>query len=280
MGNVQRGRPRADGDRYPSGKLKPIASPIGDGARMPISGALWQRMLADGERIFGDARFGTELTRLGAIGQITPTEVATGLRVAGIYGRFEYYKNLRRSAPSPHYIREFIAEGAGADTELINFTAKEGRERDQSFNADDRELRERDAVIAFMDLQKMLPREFRDQVERLCVQNEHVGYQGLMRARIGLAIVKEGFSELEKGTPKRDRKKKQRRAATAEAERLPATATAINPLKAAFFAVRRKRSPSLPDADLETEWSVLCALRAREDFRRDKQSGGGNAPAS
>jgi hypothetical protein len=141
-----------------------------------------------------DARFGTELTRLGAVGQLTSSEVATGIRVAGVYGRFEYYANQRRSAASPHYIREYISEGAGSDTEAVNFAFKEGRERDRSFNPDDREIRERDAVIAFMALQEILPAEVRAQLEMLCVEDRHVGYQGLIRARNGRSIV--GQAEL------------------------------------------------------------------------------------
>lgn len=270
------GRPPKEGERYPSGKLKPAAeSPAvpGESGRKPISGALWQRMLADGEKIFGDARFGTELGRLGAIGALTPGEVATGFRIAGIYGRFEYYKNLRRSAASPHYIREFIAEGAGSDTELINFTAKEGRERDRSFSPDDRELREQDATKAFKELQAALPFEFRTQVEMLCVENIHVGFQGLIRARIGLAVAKEHFSDVEKGaTGKKDRKKKRQRLPSMP-EPKPKTAI-VNAFKEAFFAVRRKRSPTISEADLDQEWNVLCALKSRQDFRSEKSERG------
>lgn len=276
MGYGTRGRPRAEGERYPSGKLKPAAAEVAapnEGGRKPISGALWQRMLADGEKVFGDARFGTELGRLGAIGAITPSEVGTGFRIAGIYGRFEYYKNLKRSAASPHYIREYISEGAGSDTELINFTAKEGRERDRSFNVDDREIRETEATAAFKDLQAVLPFEYRGQVEMLCVENIHVGYQGLIRARIGLAIAKEYFSDLEKGVSRKDRRKKLRRPARTEPALAPKSAS-LNPFKDAFFAVRRKRSPSIPEADLEQEWNVLCALKSRQDFRREKSERG------
>lgn len=270
MAYGQRGRPRAEGERYPSGKLKPPV-PTADTGHTPISGALWQRMLADGEKIFGDARFGTELGRLGAIGSITPSEVATGIRVAGIYGRFEYYKNLRRSAASPHYIREFMAEGAGSDTELVNFTAKEGRERDRSFNPDDRELREQDATKAFKELQEILPFEYRTQLEMLCVENVHVGFQGLQRARIGLAITKEYFADLEKGITKKDRKKRLRRAlAPTPKPKFPA----VNAFKEAFFKVQSAINPHLDDGELERAWGVLCALKARSDFRQEKSERG------
>src|SRR4051794_36543529 len=86
MGNGTRGRPRVEGERYPSGKLKPAGAPAPVASE--ISGALWQRMLADHAKVFSDTAFATELTRLGATGRLTPREVSTGLRIAGIYGRF------------------------------------------------------------------------------------------------------------------------------------------------------------------------------------------------
>lgn len=272
MGKGKVGRPSKGGERYPSGKLKPAAPPV-EATRQPISGALWQRMLKDAENIFGDARFGTELTRLGAIGQLTPSEVSTGIRVAGVYGRFEYYKNLRRSAASPHYIREFIAEGAGSDTELVNFTANiEGRERDRSWMPTEREEREREATEAFKDLQNALPFEHRAQVERLCVENEHVGYQGLIRARLGLAVLKQHFAEKdERGGKKKAKKQKKRAVMPAAVAPKPPS---LNPFKDAFITVQRKINPHLDDESLEFAWNTLCALKSRADFRREKSESG------
>lgn len=281
MASSTRGRPRQEGERYPSGKLKPateIAVP-GETGRAPISGTLWQRMVENAEKVLGDARFGTELGRLCAAGQIAPSEAATGFRVAGIYGRFEYYKNLRRAAASPHYIREFIAEGAGKDTELVNFTTDiEGRERDRSFNLPDREAREREATGAFMELQAELPREFRDSVERLCVENEHVGYQGLIRARIGLAILKEYFAEKDNpsGLTSAERKKQKakQRASLRRASAPASPGKRLDPFKQAFFSVQRAVNRHLTDEAIERMWDTLCALKARDDFRRGKREGG------
>jgi hypothetical protein len=276
MGIETRGRPRAEGERYPGGKLKPSKptpevpqAPVETG-RTPISGALWQRMLADGERIFRDARFGTELTRLGAVGQLTSSEVATGIRVAGVYGRFEYYKNQRRSAASPHYIREYISEGAGSDTEAVNFAFKEGRERDRSFNPDDREVREQDATIAFKSLQEILPAEVRAQIEMLCVEDRHVGYQGLIRARIGLAIAKEHFADEAKGLSKADRRLAKMRGRIKLAPPPKPKAVAVNSFKDAFMAAQRRVSPHLTEDELEHVWGTICALKARQDFRSEK----------
>jgi hypothetical protein len=276
MGIETRGRPRADGERYPGGKLKPAArvvevppAPAATG-HTPISGALWQRMLADGEKLFRDAKFGTELTRLGAVGQLTPSEVATGIRVAGVYGRFEYYRNQRRSAASPHYIREFISEGAGSDTEAVNFRAKEGRERDRSFNPDSREVREQDAVAAFKALQEILPAEVRAQLEMLCVEDRHVGYQGLIRARIGLAIAKEHFSDEAKGLSKKDRRLLKMRGRIKLAPAPKPKVVAVNSFKDAFMAAQRVVSPHLTDDELDHVWGTICALKARSDFRQEK----------
>jgi hypothetical protein len=274
MGNGTRGRPRAEGERYPSGKLKPAAA-SSTTEREPISGALWQRMLADGKKIFGDARFGTEITRLGAIGELTSAEVATGIRIAGVYGRFEYYKNLRRSAASPHYIREYISQGAGSDTELVNFRAKEGRERDRSFNPDDRDAREAEATRAFVALQESLaeaPRTVRFMLERLCVENAYVDYQGRIAVRLGLAIAKQHFVDEEKGVKRKDRRK--RKPARLAIKPPPVKVKPLNAFKDAFVRVQQKLSPHLAPEDIDRAWEALCALKAREDFRREKSEGG------
>jgi hypothetical protein len=282
MGIETRGRPRKQGERHPGGELKREpkvpTSPASTGRR-PITGALWQRMLADGEKIFSDAKFGTELTRLGAVGQLTPSEVATGIRVAGIYGRFEYYANKSRSTASPHYIREFIAEGAGSDTEAVNFVFKEGRERDRSFNPDDREVREREATTDFKTLQRIVPAELRAQLEMLCVEDCHVGYQGLIRARLALALVNDGLPDKSTGLSKKQRRAQRLRIRPSLPEPTKAKPVKVNSLKDAFIKLQRTISPHLADDDLEHAWNTLCALKAREDFRQAKSEHGSNAKA-
>jgi hypothetical protein len=279
-----RGRPRASGERYPSGKLKPEkvekpqkgpptvpASPASQG-RMPVSGSVWQRMLADADKVFSDAKFGTEITRLGAVGQLTASEVATGIRVASVYGRFEYYRNQRRSAASPHYIQEFISEGAGSDTEAVNFAFKEGRERDRSFNPDDRETREQDATYAFKALQRALPNEYRPQLEMLCVEDRHVGYDGLIRARLGLALAKEHFADEAKGISRKNRRlaKQRGRLRLVPPPKPKSKPKPIDGFKEAFFSVQRALYPKFTDEDLQKAWDTLCTLKAREDFRQAK----------
>lgn len=282
MGVATRGRPRASGDRYPSGELK-RKKPTPEGVKVPdapalsgravISGAVWQRMLADGEKVFRDAKFGTEITRLGAIGQLTADEVATGIRVAAVYGRFEYYANQKRSAASPHYIREYIAEGAGRDTEAVNFQFMEGRERDRGFHLEDRETREADATRAFRALQDIIPFEYRAQIEMLCVEDQHVGYQGLIRARIGLALAREHFRDEAKGVSKRQRRlaRLRGRERLVPLQRPKPKPKSIDPFKEAFFAVQRKLYPEFTDEALQQVWDTVCALKARNDYRREAE---------
>jgi hypothetical protein len=264
MGNATRGRPRIEGERYPSGKLKPVAAPA---PASEISGALWQRMLADHTEIFSDTAFATELTRLGATRKLTPREVSTGLRIAGIYGRFEHYKNLSRSAASPYYIREFVAEGVAIDA--VDFTGRDAGElgRDEAF---DREKREQDAVRAFKELQRVLPMSARSAVEALCVENVHIGFQQLIAVREALEIVSDGLPDKTTGLSRKQKRARRKRIRPMLAEPTKAMPIRLNPLKTAFIAVQRKLSPHLDEEGLERAWEFMSALKSREDFRLEK----------
>jgi hypothetical protein len=267
MGNGNVGRPRADGDRYPSGKLKPAQS----AAPAPeMTGALWQRMLQDHSKVFSDTAFATELTRLGATGQLTPREVSAGLRVAGIYGRFEYYKGLRRSAASPHYIKEYVSESAGADPDAVSRVVNDGREIARAFDIDDREEREKEALRAFRELQNIIPHPLRASLEALCVENVHVGFQQLAAVRTSLALVNDGLPDKTTGLSKKQKRARRKRIRPTLPEPTKAKPIKLNPLKTAFIAVQRKLSPHLDEGELERAWDTLNALKSREDFRLEK----------
>jgi hypothetical protein len=263
------GRPPKEGERYPSGKLKPVAAPAA--APSEITGALWQRMLQDHSKVFSDTAFATELTRLGATGKLTPREVSTGLRIAGIYGRFEYYKQMSRSAASPSYIREFVAEGIGGDADALNFTAvKDGSELGRVFDANDREEREKEAVRAFKELQGILPMAVRSEVEALCVENIHVGYQQLIAVRQALAIVSDGLPDKTTGLSRKQKRARRKRVRPTLAEPTKAAPIKLNPLKTAFLSLQRQLTPDLDVDALERAWETLNALKSREDFRLEK----------
>jgi len=228
-----------------------------------MTGALWQRMLADQSKVFSDAAFATELTRLGATGQLTPREVSAGLRIAGIYGRFEYYKNLSRSSASPYYIREFVAESNGG---------KEAAEIDlgRLLDEDDREAREKEATRAFKELQRILPMASRSETEALCVENVHVGYQQLIAVREALKVVIDELPDSTTGLSKKQKRARRKRIRPSLPPPTKAAPIKLNPLKDAFMLLQRKLSPQLDADQLEKAWDILCTLRAREDFRLQK----------
>jgi hypothetical protein len=278
MGIETRGRPRAEGERYPSGKLKPARpAAAAPSAAEPISGALWQRMLNDHSKVFGDAAFATELTRLGATKELTPREIAVGLRIAGIYGRFEYYQHLSRSAASPHYIREFVAE-SGAFGESGG-TIDTDKEIARALEVDDREEREREATRAFKELQGLIPKSLRSEVEALCVENLYIGHQKLLAVRAALALVSDGLPDKTTGLSRRKRRALRKRVRPSLPEPTKAKPIKVNTLKDAFLQLQRRLSPHLADEELEQAWNVFCALKAREDFRQEKSEGGHNASA-
>jgi hypothetical protein len=262
------GRPPKEGERYPSGKLKPTAPPAS--APPEMTGTLWQRMLQDHSKVFSDTAFATELTRLGATGQLTPREVSAGLRIAGIYGRFEYYKNLSRSSASPHYIREFVSESTGGDADARNFLGKDGAELGRVFDPDDREEREKEATRAFKELQRILPMASRSDVEALCVENIHIGYQQLIATREALKIVIEGLPDKTTGLSKKQKRARRKRVRPSLPEPTKAQPIKLNALKTAFIAVQQKLAPHLDDEGLELAWDTMNALKAREDFRHEK----------
>jgi hypothetical protein len=233
-----------------------------------ISGALWQRMLADHSKVFSDTAFATELTRLGATGKLTPREVSTGLRIAGIYGRFEYYKGLSRSAASPHYIREFVAEGVAIDAGA-GFTADDAGELGQG-DAIDREQREQEAGRAFKELQRVLPVDMRAATEALCVENVHVGYQQLIAVKEALAVVDDCLPDKTTGLSRKQKRAKRKRIRPVLPEPTKAAPIKLNPLKTAFLKAQRALSPHLDDVGLERAWDLLSALKSREDFRIEK----------
>lgn len=269
-GTGQRGRPRADGERYPSGKLKPTSSAAGSGPAPEMTGALWQRMLQDHSKVFSDTAFATELTRLGATGQLTPREVSAGLRVAGIYGRFEYFKGLSRSAASPHYIREYVSESAGSDPEAGSLILNDGRDVARAFDVDSREEREKEALRAFKELQGIIPHPLRANLEALCVENVHIGYQQLAAVRTALALVNDGLPDKTTGLSKKQKRARRKRIRPQLAEPTKAKPIKLNPRKTAFFAFQRKLSPHLDDTQLELAWETLIALESRENFRQEK----------
>jgi hypothetical protein len=69
----KRGRPRKEGERYPSGQIRPA---------IYVTGNQYQRL----RMITRDPLLGTELGRLGFLGELSPVEVEVGFTIARIQG--------------------------------------------------------------------------------------------------------------------------------------------------------------------------------------------------
>lgn len=238
-----------------------------------MTGALWQRMLTDHSKVFSDTAFATELTRLGATGKLTPGEVSAGLRIAGIYGRFEYYNHLSRSSASPYYIREFVAESVGGEGADGLTDADIAR----VFDDEEREQREQEAIRAFKELQRIIPMSLRSHVEALCVENCHIGYGQLIAVREALKIVGDCLPDKTTGLSKKQKRALRKRRRPSLAEPTKAAPVKLNPLKTAFMAVQRKLSPHLDEEGLEQAWETMQTLKSREDFRIEKSANAAGA---
>jgi len=113
-----KGRPRKPGERTPCGALKRQRD---DGMTVTV----WQRIKADGIRVGTDPRLGSQLGRLGMIGDLTAPQVAAGFRVGGIYREFERHHSRQRSVQSPKYEPSCGRRAAETETDQDRAVAAE-----------------------------------------------------------------------------------------------------------------------------------------------------------
>src|ERR1700731_3428485 len=87
-------RPRKNGERYPSGKLKP---------QEQIAPAAWGRMKSDTIKIVLDPKMQSEIARLSFAGILTNSQAVSAFQIADVYQKYHRYKQLRTSPKSPSY---------------------------------------------------------------------------------------------------------------------------------------------------------------------------------
>lgn len=143
MVKSKRGRPALPGDRYPSGERRETSDPRADNVF---------RRFTDLEQTVGlDPRLTSQIGRLRYLKLLTDGQAAAADKVGQIYGRFERIHARRRFTVSPSYQ---LGRGHGErqyDLELV-----------RAVEADYR---------ALQDCIPLLPREARDVIEQLCVEN-------------------------------------------------------------------------------------------------------------
>jgi hypothetical protein len=272
-----RGRPRQDGERYPSGKLKPKPRPVVDFEKAPMSGTAWQQMISRSNDLLNDPSLASEINRLGAAGKLSPAQVATAARIARIYGRYEYYQGIKRTTASPYYVREFISSSPNPEDHLGKSPGQQESVLGDERTEDDIEEMAKKATEEFKDLQNVLLRSHRFDIEALCVENCHLDYAGYLTAREALEVVREFFQTKDEGGKKMSRAErrkllqKRKKAKAAKDEVIVAdTPERPNPLKQAFMSTQKVLSPHLDQQQLEHAWETLCAVKHLNDFRHEK----------
>ncbi|MBV8839937.1 MAG: hypothetical protein JO000_25665 [Alphaproteobacteria bacterium] len=143
MSRDKRGRPAVAGARYPSGERRE--------ARDPRSENVFRRFAELEQTVGLDPRLTSQVGRLRYLKLITEAQAAAADKLAQIYGRFERTHRVRRFSVSPSY-------------EL-------GRGRSTHDHADADIAAATDDYRAVQECIPSFPRDTRELIEQLCVEN-------------------------------------------------------------------------------------------------------------
>jgi hypothetical protein len=162
----RRGRPAQPGERFPSGDRRAPSDPRAENVF---------RRFAELEQIVGlDPRLTSQVGRLRYLRLLTDAQAAAADRIGQIYGRFERIHAVRRSSVSPSYqLGRRTGEGPDHDPDVI-----------AAAEADFRDLQ---------DCIPVVPREARDVIEQLCVENCAISSLHLPHVRVILDRVARAF---------------------------------------------------------------------------------------
>jgi len=143
MSRAKRGRPVVAGERYPSGERRE--------ARDPRAENVFRRFAELEQTVGLDPRLTSQVGRLRYLKLITDAHAAAADKVGQVYGRFERTHRVRRFSVSPSY-------------EL-------GRGRSTHEFADAEIAAATDDYQAVQDCIPAFPRDTRELIEQLCVEN-------------------------------------------------------------------------------------------------------------
>lgn len=289
------GRPRDNGERYPSGKLKPRRK--GNKPDLePISGVLWQRMRQHGRTLGLDPRLTTELGRLNMFGELTVAMTAAGFRIAEIYGRFEGYKRKGRSTRSPSYNANYgeasIAEEL-LEPEQLSMLEARHREATEAFEklvgiAEYREHDKKLGLIVRPAIPGQIPRALRSAIEQLCVEDKPINPTALddIRALLQALAVSWKITSNAGASPGNTRQSNALRGPSLHFNKHEETAPDGTPKPAEvkrpnldrifWIQVARVIAPHLDEKQLGAAWDIQQALKQREIFRIAKERRRGN----
>jgi hypothetical protein len=245
------GRARKGGERYPSGKLKPITE--------GLAPALGARIRAHILKFFADPKFATPFGILYAEGAFTHAQFAAGNRVGDIFRRYHRYKQLRDTPKSPSYEHGF----GSSDLAEERMSAEQLEAFEGSIRAAEEAWRGVDAELA------VVPRNVRQAVIDLCVFDTAVNpsLHGDIARFLDLLV---------RRWPERRERSRRKDRMPALRIRTPAAEKATLPIKrpdtitSALEKVVRKLRPDLDTNELRLVADTFHALRDREAQRRSK----------
>lgn len=249
------GRPPHDGNRYPSGKLKPADE---------IAPALFARLKNDVVRFFRDPRLATQISYLALQGQLTPHQAAAGARFGEIYNRWRRLKRMRSTPKSPSLEGGF---GGGADL------AEERMSAEQIAALEDAIRKAREDLDRVLEEVPVYPREVHNALLELCVENQPISSLLYPEIRAQLNRIGRLFEARDKRKRRPTRGGLRPLRATTEGKQDKPTVGAKphQAIMRAVDAVVRKLRPDLDEDGIRQVKDTVAALAARDKFRSQKQ---------
>jgi len=248
------GRPKQDGERFPSGDLKP---------KQEIAPALYARYRNDVLKFFSDPKLASQLTRLELLGELTKRQAAAGLKLGEIYNRWRRLKRMRSTPKSPNYDSGF---SGGADL------AEERMTVEQIERLEDAIHKAREEYDRVQEELPVYPREVHNALLELCVEDQPVCSMLYPEIRLQLNRLAALFDVRDKRKRRQSRGGVRPLRVKIEEKLKPATASLKPPdatLRAVELVVRKLR-PDLADDALRQVKETVAALVARERIRAQK----------
>lgn len=251
MSNRGTGRPRLNGERYPSGQLKRQTDPAALVARMRT--AAIDHLL--------DPKFGTQVGRLLMLRQLAANEASAAFRLAEIYGRYETQNGLRRSSRSPSY-----ETGRSTAARAIDHVDSEETER--------RHLDNEEEWLWVQDVLSGYAKEERDRLEALCVEDLAISSLDLPHVK----AILERFANVFDAKHRKRKRRKKKAALPVPAESAPSVPKVKKekpappaPSKEAWLVSIVMRASHTTEAQIHEAYMDFVARHDRESFREDKQ---------
>lgn len=250
------GRPKKDGDRYPSGDLVPG----NDGPAPALMGRL-----TDVARLCGDPRLATQLSRLGLLGVLTNRQVQAGLRLGEIVNKWRRLERMVRSTPKSASLEGGFSGGAEV--------AEERMTAEQLAALQDTAIRAREEYDRVMEEIPVYPREVHQALLELCVEDQPISSRLYPEVKTQLNRLSAAFDDKRKRKPSRGGVRPLR---TVTEKPVDKPVAAFRPPDVALRAVELIAHELRPDMDadgIKRVKDAFAAYVAREKFRGQKARG-------